>query len=259
MLNRRKMLIAGASMAVASVSRADEKRIPRVIVFDTFGTLVDWRSSLISYLTEFGVRRGIRADWAKLIDAWRAQYMPSLNSIRNREQPWAVLDDLHRGSLEKLVMAHGIRGLSDADLDYIVNGWHKLSPWPDVIPGLNRLKRKFIIGPLSNGNVSLLVDLAKFSELPWDMILGADVFEHYKPDREIYTGIAKFLRVPESSVMLVAAHNNDLGAAKSFGLMTGFIPRPTEYGPGQTTDLKPEGDWTYVATSVEDLAQQLGA
>jgi 2-haloacid dehalogenase len=185
--------------------------------------------------------------------------MPSLNSIRNREQPWATLDELHRASLEKLVVTQGIGGLSSGDLDYIVNGWHKLSPWPDVIPGLKRLQRKFITGPLSNGNVSLLVDLAKFGELPWDMVFGADIFEHYKPDREIYTGVAKLLRVPVDSVMLAAAHNNDLGAAKGFGLMTAFIARPTEYGPGQTTDLKPDQNFTYVATSVEDLAQQLGA
>jgi 2-haloacid dehalogenase len=253
------MLMLGALMTVSSVSAAQEKEIPRVIVFDTFGTLVDWRSSLIRYLTEFGRERGVNADWTKLIDAWRAQYMPSLNNIRNRERPWATLDELHRASLEKLVTAHGINVLSRDDLDYIVNGWHKLTPWPDTVPGLSRLRRKFIVGPLSNANVSLLVDLAKFGGLPWDMVLGSDVFEHYKPDREIYTGIGKFFKVSDSAVMLVAAHNNDLGAAKSFGLMTAFIPRPTEYGPEQTTDLKPENNYNYVASSVEDLAQQLGA
>jgi len=126
-------------------------------------------------------------------------------------------------------------------------------------PGLKRLRRKFVTGPLSNGNVSLLVDLVKFGELPWDMVFGADIFDHYKPDREIYAGVAKLLRVPVESVMLAAAHNNDLGAAKGFGQMTALIARPTEYGPGQTIDLKPDQDFTYVATSVEDLAQQLGA
>jgi len=244
-------------MKVSSVSGAQE--IPRVIVFDTFGTLVDWRSSLIRYLAEFGRKRGVNADWIKLIDAWRAQYMPSLNSIRNRERDWATLDELHRGSLEELVTAQEINGLSRDDLEYIVNGWHRLTPWSDTVPGLSRLRQKFIVGSLSNANLSLLVDLAKFGGLPWDVVLGSDIFEHYKPDREIYTGVAKFFNVADSAVMLVAAHNNDLAAAKSFGLMTAFIPRPTEYGPEQTTDLQPEDNYNYLASSIEDLAQQLGA
>jgi 2-haloacid dehalogenase len=234
-------------------------KLPSAIVFDTFGTVVDWRSSLIEDLTEYGNGRGIRADWAALVDAWRQAYQPSMQRVRTGELPWTKLDDLHRGSLDRLVAEHGIAGLTEDDLRHINLGWHRLMPWPDSVPGLTRLKRKFIIGPLSNGNVSLLTNMAKFAGLPWDMIFGSDLFGHFKPDPETYLGVGQLLDLPPGQVMMAAAHNGDLAAAQKQGLMTAFFPRPTEYGPLQSRDYAAEGDWDYVASDIEDLATQLGA
>jgi 2-haloacid dehalogenase len=231
---------------------------PKAIVFDTFGTVVDWRTSLIADLSEYGTRKGIHADWASLVDAWRAAYHPSMDRVRRGEQPWTKLDKLHRSSLDHLVKEFGIRGLEEADLDHINRGWHRLHPWPDSIPGLLRLKSRFIIGPLSNGNVSLLLNMAKFAGIPWDTIFGSDLFQHFKPDPETYLGVARILDVAPNQVMMAAAHNNDLAAARACGLLTAFFPRPAEYGPHQKRDTKADADWDIVAADIEDLATQLG-
>jgi 2-haloacid dehalogenase len=233
--------------------------LPSAIVFDTFGSVVDWRSSLIADLTAYGKQRAIKADWPALVDAWRQAYAPSMNRVRTLELPWTKLDDLHRASLDRLVAEHGIEGLTEDDLRHINLGWHRLLPWPDSVPGLTRLKRRFIVGPLSNGNVSLLTNMAKFAGLPWDMVFGSDLFGHFKPDPETYLGVAALLDLPPGQVMMAAAHNGDLAAAKKLGLMTAFFARPTEYGPLQSRDYKAEGDWDYVARDIEDLATQLGA
>jgi 2-haloacid dehalogenase len=232
---------------------------PSAIVFDTFGSVVDWRNSLIEDLTEYGNGRGIHADWAALVDDWRQAYHPSMQRVRVGEVPWTKLDDLHRASLDRLVAEHGIPGLTEDDLRHINLGWHRLLPWPDSVPGLTRLKRHFIIGPLSNGNVSLLTNMAKFAGLPWDVVFGSDLFGHYKPDPQTYLGVAELLDLPPGRVMMAAAHNNDLAAARRQGLMTAFFPRPTEYGPLQSRDYEAEDDWEYVAKDIEDLASQLGA
>ena len=232
---------------------------PVAIVFDTFGTVVDWRGSLIAELTAFGRERGIEADWPALVDAWRGAYHPSMDRVRKGEQKWTILDDLHRASLDQLVRDFGIEGLSEADLRHINRGWHRLKPWPDSVPGLTRLKRKFIIGPLSNGNVGLLTNMAKHAGLPWDVIFGSDLFGHYKPDPETYLGVARLLGLEPSQVMMAAAHNSDLGHARRVGLMTAFFPRPNEYGPNQTRDFTAEQDWDVVAADIEDLAAQLDA
>ena len=231
---------------------------PVAIVFDTFGTVVDWRGSLIAELTEFGRERGIEADWAALVDAWRRAYHPSMDRVRKGEQKWTLLDDLHRSSLDLLVGEFGIEGLTEADLRHINRGWHRLNPWPDSVPGLTRLKRRYIIGPLSNGNVGLLTNMAKHAGLPWDVIFGSDLFGHYKPDPETYLGVARLLGLEPSQVMMAAAHNSDLGHARRVGLMTAFFPRPNEYGPHQTRDFTAEQDWDVVAADIEDLAAQLG-
>ncbi len=231
---------------------------PVAIVFDTFGTVVDWRGSLIADLSAYGAKRGIAADWTALVDAWRAAYHPSMDRVRKKEVPWAKLDDLHRGSLDTLVAQFGIKGLTEDDLCHINLGWHRLNPWPDSVPGLTRLKRRFIIGPLSNGNVALLTKMAKHAGLPWDMVFGSDLFGHYKPDPETYLGVAKLLDVAPGEVMMAAAHNGDLAAARKCGLMTAFFPRPTEYGPHQKRDYAAEQDWDVVAKDIEDLAAQLG-
>ncbi len=231
---------------------------PVAIVFDTFGTVVDWRSSLIADLSAYGANRGIRADWPRLVDAWRAAYQPSMQRVRSGELPWTRLDDLHRGSLDRLVAEHGITGLTEADKVHINLGWHRLNPWPDSVPGLTRLKTRFIIGPLSNGNVSLLLNMAKNAGIPWDMIFGSDLFGHFKPDPETYLGVPKLLDLRPDQVMMAAAHNGDLAAARKCGLQTAFFPRPTEYGPHQVRDTKAEQDWDIVASDIQDMATQLG-
>ena len=231
---------------------------PVAIVFDTFGTVVDWRGSLIADLTAFGKQRGIEAEWTALIDAWRAAYHPSMDRVRKGEQPWAKLDALHRASLDKLVAEFGIKGLTEQDLVHINLGWHRLNAWPDSVPGLTRLKTRFVIGPLSNGNVSLLTYMAKHAGLPWDMVFGSDLFHHFKPDPETYLGVAKLMDLAPDQVMMAAAHNNDLANARKCGLMTAFFARPNEYGPHQKRDYSAEQDWDIVAANIEDLAAQLG-
>ncbi|MGH7042264.1 MAG: haloacid dehalogenase type II [Acetobacteraceae bacterium] len=234
-------------------------RAPAAIVFDTFGTVVDWRGSLIAELTAFGRTRGIAADWAGLVDAWRAAYHPSLQRVRNGELPWTKLDALHRAALDRLVAEFKVAGLSEADLQHINRGWHRLNPWPDSVPGLARLKRRFIIGPLSNGNVALLTNMAKHAGLPWDMVFGSDLFGHYKPDADTYLGVARLLDLEPGQVMMAAAHNGDLTAARKCGLMTAFFARPAEYGPHQARDFKAAAEWDIIAADIEDLATRLGA
>jgi 2-haloacid dehalogenase len=231
---------------------------PVAIVFDTFGSVVDWRSSLIADLTQYGSKRGVSADWPALVDAWRAAYQPSMQRVRAGELPWMTLDKLHRASLDRLVADFGIKGFSEADLVHINLGWHRLHPWPDAVSGLTRLKSRFIIGPLSNGNVSLLLNMAKFAGIPWDMIFGSDLFGHFKPDPETYLGVANLLDLRPDQVMMGAAHNGDLAKARDCGLLTAFFPRPKEYGPHQQRDIAAEQDWDIVATDIEDMAAQLG-
>ena len=231
----------------------------KALVFDVFGTVVDWRTSLIEDFTQWGNKRGIKVDWAGLVDAWRAAYMPSMDEVRKHpERGYLALDALHRQSLEKLVAQFAITGLSDDDLTYMTLGWHRLKPWADSVSGLTRLKTKFVIGTLSNGNVALLTNMAKHAGLPWDLVLSAELFAHYKPDREVYLGAARLLGLQPEQVMMVAAHNNDLKAAQDLGLKTGFVPRPTEYGPLQHRDFKADGDWDIVAADFNDLATRLG-
>lgn len=230
---------------------------PCALLFDTFGTIVDWRTSLIDELTVFGLKRGIHADWTGLVDAWREAYVPSMDKVRQGQCPWTKLDDLHRATLDRLVEQFGITGLSEAELRHINRGWHRLRPWPDSVSGLTRLKQQFIIAPLSNGNVSLLLNMARYAGLPWDLIFGSDLFHHFKPDRETYLGACELLDLEPAQVMLCAAHNSDLRMAKSLGLSTAFIARPLEYGPTQCRDFEAEEAWDFIATSVENLADQL--
>jgi 2-haloacid dehalogenase len=232
---------------------------PVAIVFDTFGSVVDWRGSLIAELTEFGRQRGIDADWTALVDAWRAAYHPSMDRVRRGGLPWTKLDDLHRASLDQLVLKFDIKGMTEADLRHINRGWHRLTPWPDAVAGLRRLKSRYIVGPLSNGNVSLLTNMAKHAGLPWDVVFGSDLFGHYKPDPETYLGVCKLLDLEQAQVMMAAAHNRDLAAARKLGLMTAFFPRPTEYGPTQIEDRTAESDWDIIAADIEDMATKLGA
>lgn len=235
----------------------------RAILFDTFGTVVDWRTSLIDDLGGWAAARGIVGDLPALVDAWRQAYAPSMDRVRRGEQPWTNLDGLHRATLDRLLAEFGVRDatgaeLSEADRDHVNRGWHRLRPWPDAVPGLTRLKQRFIVGPLSNGNVALLLNMAKAAGLPWDMICAAELFRHYKPDPETYLGAAALLGLQPGQVMMAAAHNGDLQAARDCGLRTAFFARPTEYGPLQKRDYKAESDWDVVAADIEDLAARMG-
>jgi 2-haloacid dehalogenase len=234
------------------------RKLPVVIGFDTFGSVVDWRSSLIDDIGSYAAGRGITADWPAFVDAWRGAYQPSMDRVRKGEVPWTTLDQLHRGSLDKLIAEFGIKGLTEDDLVHINLGWHRLKPWPDAVPGLTRLKSRFVIGTMSNGNVALLLNMAKFSGIPWDMIYGSDLFRHFKPAPEFYLGVAKMMNLRPDQVMLGAAHNGDLAAARSCGLMTAFFPRPAEYGPNQKRDYEANQDWDIVAKDIQDMATQLG-
>ena len=204
----------------------------KALTFDVFGTVVDWRGSIIREGIQWGQTKGSHVDWAKFADRWRAGYGPSMDKVRNGSLPWMKLDQLHRLILEDLLTEFSITGLSEEEKTYWNRVWHRLTPWPDAVEGLTRLKRKFVVSTLSNGNISLLVDLAKFRGLPWDMVLSAELFHHYKPDREVYVGAADLLGCQPAEVMMVAAHPNDLKAAHACGLRTAFVPRPLEYGPG---------------------------
>jgi 2-haloacid dehalogenase len=231
----------------------------KAMVFDVFGTVVDWRTSLINDFTRWGGERDLEIDWAGLVDDWRAAYMPSMDVIRKQPaKDFVALDTLHRQSLEVLAPRYGLGAASEPELRYLTTGWHRLLPWPDSVSGLTALKRRYIIAPLSNGNVSLLTNMAKHAGIPWDLVLSAEIFNHYKPDPEVYLGAAKILGLKPEEVMMVAAHNNDLAAAKALGLATAFVPRIAEYGPHQKRDFKPEGDWTIVAQDFNDLAKQMG-
>ena len=231
----------------------------KALVFDVFGTVVDWRSSIIRELEAFGRERRITADWTTLADAWRAGYQPSMDRVRKGEIPWTVIDELHRETLERLLPKFGVSGLSETDKDHLNRAWHRLAPWPDAVAGLRRLKRRYIIGTLSNGNVALLLNIAKHAGLPWDMIFSAELPRHYKPAPESYRSVPALLRVEPANVMLVAAHNNDLVAAAREGLRTGFVARPTEYGPHQDRDFEAEHDFDVVAKDFLQLAELMGA
>ena len=231
----------------------------KALTFDVFGTVVDWRSSIFREGEAFGRSRGITGvDWQQFADRWRGMYQPAMDEVRSGRRPFVKLDVLHRESLEKLVAEFGIKGLGNADLDHLNRAWHRLDPWPDSVPGLERMKRKYILATLSNGNVALMVNMAKRAGLPWDAILGAEVTRHYKPKPECYLGTADFLGLEPSEVALVAAHNGDLAAASAVGFRTCFVTRPNEHGPGQTKDLKAERDWDFIARDFVHLADELG-
>ena len=269
--SRREFLQAGAiamigaGRAVASL-RAQPSGLSnpqlasvKALVFDTFGTVVDWRTSVAHEVEELAKRKRLTVDGAKFADAWRAGYGPSMNRVRTGELPWTKLDGLHRMTLDKILIDFGITGLSVAETDALNRAWHRLRPWPDAVAGLTRLKKRFIIAPLSNGNISLMTDLAKHSGLPWDCILGAELARHYKPDREVYQSAADILDLKPADVMMVAAHSGDLRAAKGVGLRTAFVARPLEYGPNGKPDLKADSPVDISAKDFNDLASQLGA
>jgi 2-haloacid dehalogenase len=230
----------------------------KALLFDVFGTVVDWRTSIIREAEEFGRANGVTGiDWTAFADDWRSLYQPSLEEVRSGRAPWQPLDDLHRADLNKLLAARGIQDIPEAELDHFNLAWHRLDPWPDSVPGLTRLKRKYIIAACSNGNVALMVHLAKHSNLPWDMVLGAEMARQYKPKSEVYRQSVAMLRLQPSECVMVAAHNYDLEAAAACGLQCAFVPRPAEFGPNGKAELKPTRNWQFVAKDFNDLAEQL--
>ena len=228
------------------------------LLFDVFGTVVDWRGSLIDDLSAFAAGRGLKVDWGAFADDWRALYQPAMEEVRTGRRPWIVLDVLHRESLDRLVAKYAIGGLSEADKDHINKVWHRLKPWPDAVEGLTRLKTGYIIGTLSNGNIGLLTRMAKSARLPWDVVLGAETARAYKPQPQAYLANAELLNLRPEQVMLVAAHNGDLAAAASVGLRTAFVPRPAEWGAGQKLDLEAAREWDVIADSFVSLAKAMG-
>jgi 2-haloacid dehalogenase len=233
--------------------------VAKALVFDVFGTVVDWRGSIIREMRALSRARGIKLDCDAFADAWRAGYRPAMARVRSGELPWMNIDQLHRLILDELLRSFDIDWLTEPEIDHLNRAWHRLDGWPDARPGLAKLKRKFVIATLSNGNVALLVNMAKHAKLPWDTVISAELFHHYKPDPEAYLGAASLLGLEPGEVMLVAAHKDDLRAAAACGLQTGFVARPREKGPKHKLDLKPEREFTQNAKSFLDLARKLGA
>ncbi len=243
-LSRRDLLRTAAVLPALSLKKLRAQpavtQSVKALVFDTFGTVVDWRSSIIA-------------------ERWREGYRPAMNKVRKGEMPWTKLDVLHRMILEQILKEFNITGLTEEEKDHWNRVWHRLKPWPDSVAGLARLKKKYTIAPLSNGNVALLLDMAKNSGLPWDTILSAELARHYKPDRECYLTAVELLNLKPEEVMMSAAHSDDLKAARSFGLRTGFIHRPNEHGIGGPSDHAKPGDFDVVSSDILDLAAKMGA
>lgn len=230
----------------------------RAILFDVFGTVVDWRGGVIAALSDWGAAAGVAADWPALADAWRGEYAPAMERVRRGAQPWTALDDLHRESLRALLPRFGVAVPDEAALTHLAHAWRRLPAWPDSVDGLRRLRARHAVAALSNGNVALLVAMARHAGLPWDMIFGADLYRHYKPDPETYLGACGFLALPPGETLMAAAHPSDLAAARALGLRTAFIARPWEHGPGQPPP-DPGGTWDFHADSILELADMLGA
>lgn len=273
--SRRQFLSAGAaSVALPTVSAssaaAEEKKpVPgrdmaavgrsvKALTFDVFGTVVDWRASIIREGQLLGQAQRLTVDWPHFADAWLAGYGPAMNRVRKGELPWTSIDRLHRSILNELLVQFGIKGLSETQIDHLNRVWHRLMPWPDSVPGLNRLRSRYVLATLSNGNMSLLVNMAKHAGLPWDCVLSSELARHYKPDAEVYQMAARLLDLPPDQVMMIAAHPEDLQAAKKVGFKTAFVSRPLEHGP----DGKPRpapADVEVNAVDMLDLAEKLGA
>ncbi len=240
------------------MTESDPRRAVKALVFDVFGTVVDWRTSVAREMRAVVDAKGWKADPYALADRWRELYQPSMDPIRRGEKPYARLDDLHRESLKTLLAEFGLEPLPADELEHLNRAWHRLDPWPDCVPGLTRLKRKFILATMSNGNVALMVNMAKHAGLPWDTILGSEPAQNFKPVPSVYLTGADWLGLEPAEVMMVAAHNGDLAAARAVGFRTAFVARPTEYGDKQSRDFKAEDAWDQVVDGMDELADRLG-
>lgn len=230
----------------------------RALTFDVFGTVVDWRGSIIREGRALAKQKNLKVDWAAVADAWRDGYKPAMDRVRKRQLPWMSIDQLHRLILDDVLAKLRIDGLAPEDKDRLNHAWHRLRPWPDALRGIRRLKKRYIVATLSNGNMSLLVEMARNAGLPWDCVLSAELFRHYKPDPEAYLGAAALLGLQPSEVLMVAAHKDDLQAAKRCGLRTAFVRRPLERGPDTKADLSSDRSFDFNADDFNDLASRLG-
>ena len=230
----------------------------KALIFDVFGTVVDWRRTVIREGEELGRKKNLDVDWAAFADEWRGRYAPSMDRVRRGELPWTNLDALHHASLEELLEEFEIEGLSEEEIDHLNKVWHRLDPWPDSVAGLSRLKERYVISTFSNGNVALLTNMAKRAGLPWDLILSAELVRHYKPDPEAYLMAPNLLDLRPDEVMLVAAHLSDLRAAQTHGLRTAYVLRPLEWGPeGEAEPADQSSD--LVVEDLTELAEKLYA
>jgi 2-haloacid dehalogenase len=229
----------------------------KALFYDVFGTLADFRTSIAREAEALLKPKGYALDWPAFADAWRGQYQPALEEVRSGRRPYCKLDILHRENLETVLQRFGVTGLSDDEKTTLTLGWHRLDAWPDVPQGLARLKQKFWLAPLSNGNISLMVDLARRNHFPWDAILGADIAQDFKPKPRVYLAAAAAFDLPPQHCMLVAAHSNDLAAAAAQGLRTAHVARPNEHGPG-TGEAAPSVPVDYAVKSLGELAEKLG-
>ena len=273
-LERREFLsVGGATIAGAAIGGGEgvglmDRTLPderaqealadvEAMTFDVFGTVVDWRTSIIREAQILGMEKGFDRDWPAFADAWRRGYGPAMNRVRTGELPWLKIDQLHRMILDDLLVEYNFPAMSEAEIDDLNRVWHRLIPWPDTVRGLWQLKANFTLATLSNGNVALLTNMAKNAGLPWDAVLSAELSGHYKPDPEVYIKAADLLGLPHEKVMMVAAHRGDLRAAGALGFKTAFVPRPLEYGPGRVIDTTPDPAFDVNATDFMDLAAQL--
>jgi 2-haloacid dehalogenase len=231
----------------------------RAVLFDVFGTVVDWRSGIAAAVGAFAREHGLDLDPGAFADSWRGQYQPSMRRVRSGERAFVTLDVLHRENLDDALRGQGLdpAAFDPAELDRLARAWHFLPPWPDSVAGITAMKRGYIVGPMSNGNTSLLLDMAKTASLPWDLILGSDVTRAYKPDPEAYLRPAALLGLGPGEVMLAAAHEGDLAAAATAGLATAYIERPLEQGPDAARDVSATGDWDLTGKSITEVAGQL--
>jgi 2-haloacid dehalogenase len=228
----------------------------QALCFDIFGTVVDWRQSIIDEGRALGAQRGWQIDWPAFADAWRAGYQPAMQQVRSGALPWTNIDGLHRRILDRLLAERGLQ-LLEPDTAAFNRVWHRLQPWPDSVLGLHALKARYTLATLSNGNLSLLVAMARHGGLPWDAVLSAELFGHYKPDPEVYLGAARLLDLAPQQVMMVAAHPSDLRAAAACGLRTAYVRRPLEHGPGGPMEAHTPGEFDVECDSFTALAQRL--
>ena len=259
-------MVAGAvvvGLLVLPVGRLEAQPAERLgmvkaLTFDVFGTVVDWRSTIIREGRELGEELDLDVDWPQLADDWRGGYGPAMQRVRTGELPWTKIDDLHRMILDDLIPRHGLGRLDEEQREHLNRVWHRLEPWPDAVGGLARLRTRYMLATLSNGNVALLANMAKRAGLPWDVVLSAELAQQYKPDAAVYRKAADLLGLEPREVMMVAAHERDLRAAAGVGFRTAYVPRPLEYGPGRSRDVSPDASFDVVAEDFNDLAERLG-